>query len=87
MSNILAFHVGMKGTISPRKIQYQLKATYSNNYIKNLNTPSRQFSLGVKTLTPIKLFGGSQLVSDLGFDYGDVYENVLGMSFGVRKSW
>ena len=87
MSNILAFHVGMKGTISPRKIQYQLKASYSNNYIKNLNTPSRQFSLGVKTLTPIKLFGGSQLVSDLGFDYGDVYENVLGMSFGVRKSW
>ncbi len=87
MSNILAFHVGMKGTISPRKIQYQLKATYSNNYIKNLNTPSRQFSLGIKTLTPIKLFGGSQLVSDLGFDYGDVYENVLGMSFGVRKSW
>jgi hypothetical protein len=87
MSNILAFHVGIKGTISPRKIQYQLKASYSNNYIKDLNTPSRQFSLGVKTLTPIKLFGGSQLVSDLGFDYGDVYENVLGMSFGVRKSW
>jgi hypothetical protein len=87
MSNILAFHVGMKGTISPRKIQYQLKASYSNNYIKDLNTPSRQFSLGIKTLTPIKLFGGSQLVSDLGFDYGDVYENVLGMSFGVRKSW
>lgn len=87
ISNILAFHVGMNGTISPRKIQYQLKASYSNNYIKNLNTPSRQFSLGVKTLTPIKLFGGSQLVSDLGFDYGDVYENVLGMSFGVRKSW
>ena len=87
MSNILAFHVGMNGIISPRKIQYQLKATYSNNYIKNLKTPSRQFSLGVKTLTPIKLFGGSQLVSDLGFDYGDVYENVLGMSFGVRKSW
>ena len=87
LSNLVAFHVGMKGTISPRKIQYQLKATYSNNYIKNLNTPSRQFSLGIKTLTPIKLFGGSQLVSDLGFDYGDVYENVLGMSFGVRKSW
>jgi Capsule assembly protein Wzi len=87
MSNILAFHVGMKGTISPRKIQYQLKASYSNNYIKDLKTPSRQFSLGIKTLTPIKLFGGSQLVSDLGFDYGDVYENVLGMSFGVRKSW
>jgi Capsule assembly protein Wzi len=87
MSNILAFHIGMKGTISPRKIQYQLKASYSNNYIKDLKTPSRQFSLGVKTLTPIKLFGGSQLVSDLGFDYGDVYENVLGMSFGVRKSW
>ena len=87
MSNILAFHVGMKGTVSPRKIQYQLKLSYSNNYIKNLKTPSRQFSLGIKTLTPIKLFGGSQLVSDLGFDYGDVYENVLGMSFGVRKSW
>jgi len=87
MSNILAFHVGMNGTISPRKIQYQLKVTYSNNYIKNLNTPSRQFSLGVKTLTPIKFFGGSQLVSDLGFDYGDVYENVLGISFGIRKSW
>ncbi len=87
MSNILAFHVGMKGTLTPRKIQYQLKASYSNNYIKNLKTPSRQFSLGIKTLTPIKLFGGSQLVSDLGFDYGDVYENVLGMSFGVRKSW
>jgi Capsule assembly protein Wzi len=87
LTNILAFHVGMKGTISPRKVQYQLKASYSNNYIKDLNTPSRQFSLGIKTLTPIKLFGGSQLVSDLGFDYGDVYENVLGMSFGVRKSW
>jgi hypothetical protein len=87
MSNILAFHIGMKGTVSPRKIQYQLKASYSNNYIKNLQTPSRQFSMGIKTLTPIKLFGGSQLVSDLGFDYGDVYENVLGMSFGVRKSW
>lgn len=87
MSNILAFHLGMKGTISPRKIHYQLKASYSNNYIKDLKTPSRQFSLGIKTLTPIKLFGGSQLVSDLGFDYGDVYENVLGMSFGVRKNW
>lgn len=87
MSNILAFHVGMKGMITPRKIQYQLKASYSNNYIKTLKTPSRQFSLGIKTLTPIKLFGGSQLVTDLGFDYGDVYENVLGMSFGVRKSW
>ena len=87
MSNLVAFHVGMKGTLSPRKIQYQLKASYANHYIKDLKTPSRQFSLGVKTLTPIKLFGGSQLVSDLGFDYGDVYENVLGMSFGIRKSW
>lgn len=87
LSNLVAFHIGMKGTISPRKIQYLLKASYANHYIKDLNTPSRQFSLGVKTLTPIKLFGGSQLVSDLGFDYGDVYENVLGMSFGIRKSW
>lgn len=87
LSNLVAFHVGMKGTISPRKIQYQLKASYANHYIKDLNTPSRQLSLGIKTLTPIKLFGGSQLVTDLGFDYGDVYENVLGMSFGVRKSW
>lgn len=87
MSNLLAFHLGMKGTLSPRKIQYQLKASYANHYIKDLKTPSRQFSLGINTLTPIKLFGGSQLITDLGFDYGDVYENVLGISFGVRRSW
>ena len=87
LSNLVAFHVGMKGVLTPRHIQYQLKMSYANHYIKDLKTPSRQFSLGIKTLTPIRLFGGSQLVSDLGFDYGDVYENVLGMSFGVRKSW
>ena len=87
MSNLLAFHVGMKGTLTPRKIQYQLKVSYTNYYIKDLKTPSRQFSLGIKTLTPIKFLEHSQLVSDLGFDYGDVYENVLGMSFGIRKTW
>jgi len=87
MSNLLTFHLGMKGTLTPRKIQYQLKASYTDYYIKDLKTPSRQFSLGIKTLTPIKFLGGSLLVSDLGFDYGDVYANVLGMSFGVRKTW
>jgi hypothetical protein len=87
ISTILAFHVGMRGTITPRHIQYQLKMSYANHYIKDLTTPSRQFSLGINTLTPIKLFNGSQLVTNLGFDTGDVYENVLGLSFGIRKSW
>ena len=87
MSNLVAFHVGMRGTLTPRHIQYQLKMSYANHYIKDLKTPSRQFSLGINTLMPIKLFKGSQLVTNLGFDTGDVYENVLGLSFGVRKSW
>jgi Capsule assembly protein Wzi len=87
LSNLVAFHVGMRGTLTPRHIQYQLKMSYANHYIKDLKTPSRQFSLGVNTLTPIKLFNGSQLVTNLGFDTGDVYENVFGLSFGIRKSW
>ena len=77
----------MRGTLTPRHIQYQLKMSYANHYIKDLKTPSRQFSVGINTLTPIKLFNGSQLVTNLGFDTGDVYENVFGLSFGVRKSW
>jgi Capsule assembly protein Wzi len=87
MSNLVAFHIGMRGTLTPRQIQYQLKMSYANYYIKNLNTPSRQFSLGINTLTPIKLFNGSQLVTNLGFDTGEVYENVVGLSVGIRKSW
>jgi hypothetical protein len=73
--------------LTPRRIQYQLKMSYANHYIKDFYTPSRQFSLGINTLTPIKLFNGSQLVTNLGFDTGEVYENVLGLSFGIRKSW
>jgi hypothetical protein len=87
LSNLVAFHVGMRGTLTPRHIQYQLKMSYANHYIKDLVTPSRQFSLGINTLTPIKLFNGSQLITNLGFDTGDVYENVVGLSFGIRKSW
>ena len=87
LSNLIAFHVGMKGTLTPRHIQYQLKMSYANHYIKDLKTPSRQFSLGINTLTPIKLFNGSSLITNLGFDTGDVYENVVGLSVGVRKSW
>ena len=87
MSNLVAFHLGMRGTLTPRHIQYQLKMSYANHYIRDLQTPSRQFSLGINTLTPVKLFKGSQLVTNLGYDTGDVYENVLGLSVGVRKSW
>ena len=87
MSNLVAFHVGMRGTLTPHRIQYQLKMSYANHYIKDLKTPSPQFSFGLNTLTPIKLFKGSSLVTNLGFDTGDVYENVIGLSFGVRKSW
>ena len=87
MSNLVAFHIGMRGTLTPRRIQYQLKMSYTNYYIKDLKTPSRQFSLGINTFTPIKLFNGSSLVTNLGFDTGDVYENVVGLSIGVRKSW
>ena len=87
MSNLVAFHVGMRGTLTPLRIQYQLKMSYANYYIKDLKTPSPQFSLGINTLTPIKLFNGSSLITNLGFDTGDVYENVVGLSVGVRKSW
>ena len=41
LSNLVAFHVGMKGTLTPRHIQYQLKLSYANHYIKDVETAKK----------------------------------------------
>jgi hypothetical protein len=87
LTNLVVFHLGMKGTLTSKQIQYQLKMSHTKNYIRNLDIPSSQFSLGVFTATPSNLLGGSELLANLGFDTGKVFTNSIGLSVGLRKSW
>ena len=88
-NRVMVLHAGLQGTLF-QKVIWQTKLSYSNNsgtYDLPFSNSPKQFSGILSLQTNLKLFGGSVLTGSFAADQGQLYQNALGFSLGLRKNF
>jgi len=88
-NRVMVLHAGFQGTLF-QKVTWQTKFSYSSNAgtydLPFAETPT-QFSGILSLQTNLNLFGGSVLTGSFAADQGQLYQNTLGFSLGLRKNF
>jgi hypothetical protein len=87
-SRVVAYHLGLKGTVADR-IQWLAKATFSTNFGTNniaFEPPVRQFSSLLTADAPLFKTGNTRLMVKLAYDQGDFLASSFAGYIGLRSS-
>lgn len=92
MSNnnrVQVYHIGLAGRFG-RACTFQTKLSYSLNYGTYdgpIQPAAQQFSGALWVVAPLSVSRGLTLRASLAVDHGTLYQNTIGASISLRKTW